>query len=93
MRREARVNTFPMFLPILLTPFASSLLLGARMRLVVNCGQLIQVQMRITLRRRQAGVAEQFLDHSQISAAVKQMGGKAMTQTMRSHFDWNARKL
>ena len=37
-------------------------------------------------------MAEQFLNHSQVGAAVEQMGGKAMAQTMGTHFDLDARQ-
>ena len=60
------------------------------MRLVVYRGQLIQVQMGITLGRRQADMAEQLLNRSQVGAAVEQMGGKTMAQAMGAHFDLNA---
>ena len=48
------------------------------MRLVVYRGQLIQVQVGVTLGRRQAGVAKEFLNNSEIGAAVKQMCRKTM---------------
>ena len=35
-------------------------------------------------------MSEQFLNRAQICAAVKEMRGKAVTQTVRSHFDLNA---
>jgi hypothetical protein len=42
-------------------------LLRPRMRLVIHLGQMLKVQMRIDLRRRQAGVAEHFLHRAQIA--------------------------
>ena len=61
------------------------------MRLVVNCGQLIQIQVRVPLRRRQARMTQHLLDDPQVSAAVKQMRRKGMAQSMGSHFDSNPR--
>src|SRR5258706_7222951 len=73
---------------VLLMPISPS-----RVRLVINRGQLIQVQMRITLRRRQTGVAKKLLNHSKIGAAVQQVGGKAVAQPVRTHLDLNPGQL
>ena len=47
-----------------------SSLLGPRMGLVIDCRQLVQIQVRVTLGRRKAGMTEQFLNDPQIGAAV-----------------------
>src|SRR6185295_13987032 len=46
--------------------------------------------MRVALRRRQARMSEQFVNRAQVCAAVKQMRGEAVSQTVRSHFDIDA---
>ena len=40
------------------------------MRLVIDCRQFVQIQVRVTLGRRKAGMTEQFLNDPQIGAAV-----------------------
>lgn len=40
--------------------------------------------MRIDLRRRNVGVAQQGLDHPQISAVMEKMTGEGMAQHMRA---------
>ena len=47
-----------------------SSLLGPRMGLVIDCRQFIQIQVRVALGRRKAGMTEQFLNDPQIGAAV-----------------------
>jgi hypothetical protein len=54
------------------------------MSLIVNIHQLIDTDLSIFLRRREKGMAKQFLDSAQIGAAVKKVGGKRMSQRMRT---------
>src|SRR5262245_9260752 len=61
------------------------------MRLIINRGQLIQIQVGVALRRRKAGMTEQFLNAPQIGTSVQYMGSKAMTQTVGTHFYGNPR--
>ena len=46
--------------------------------------QLIEVDVRVLLRRRQAGVAEQLLDGAQVGAGAEQVGGEAVAQRVRA---------
>ena len=57
------------------------------MRLIVNRGQLIQIQMGVALGRREARMTEHFLNHAQIGAAVEQMRRERMAQTMGTDLD------
>ena len=53
---------------------------GAGMGVAVDVEQMGGVDLRIDLRGRQAGVAEQFLQAAQIRAATQQMRGEAVAQ-------------
>jgi hypothetical protein len=57
------------------------------MRLIVNRGQLIQIQMGVALGRREARMTEHLLNHAQIGTAVEQMRRKSVAQTMRTNLD------
>ena len=50
---------------------------------VVDRQQLLRLDFRVALRRRQAGVAEQFLDRAQIAAAAEQMRRETVAQRVR----------
>ena len=50
--------------------------LGARMRLIVNNGQMLEIEMCINLRRGDAGVTEHFLYGTQITGCLQEMRGK-----------------
>jgi hypothetical protein len=52
--------------------------LRPRMRLAPNLQQPSFVDVGITLRRRQAGMAQQVLDRAQVGAAGQQMCGEGM---------------
>ena len=52
------------------------LALGARMRLIVNNGQMLEIEMCINLRRGDAGVTEHFLYGTQITGCLQEMRGK-----------------
>jgi hypothetical protein len=49
---------------------------------IINCHQVIDIDLGIALRGPQAGVAEELLDGTQVSAFAQQMGGKAVAQSM-----------
>ena len=53
------------------------------MRLIVNLGESLKIEMGVDLGRAQIGVAEQFLNSAQITAGFQQVGGKGMAQGMR----------
>ena len=50
---------------------------------VVDGEQAFGIDRDVALRRRQAGVAEQLLDRSQVSAAAEQVGREAVAQCVR----------
>src|SRR5215470_13380298 len=50
---------------------------------VVNREQALCLDGGVTLRRRQTGVPQQFLDRPQIAAGAEEMGGKAVPQGVR----------
>ena len=54
------------------------------MRLPIDLEQLRGVDVRVALRGAEARVAEQFLDRSQVGAALKQMGGEGVSQGVRA---------
>ena len=49
----------------------------------MNFAQAISGDVRVNLRRADARVAEQFLDHAQIRAVFQQMRRETMPQHMR----------
>src|SRR5262245_46791507 len=53
------------------------------MRALIYVEEPFGIHAGIDLRRRQAGVAEQFLDGPQIAAAAEEVGGEGMAQCMR----------
>src|SRR5665213_91801 len=72
-RRSARLCTW-----------RSSLVRGlrARMRAVVDLAQAACVDVAVDLRRRERAVAEQLLDRAEIGAALEQVGGEGVAETM-----------
>ena len=50
----------------------------------VHLEQLRGVDVRVALRRAQARVAEQFLDHTQVGAALQQVRGEGVAQRVRA---------
>src|SRR5438132_1542506 len=56
-----------------------------RMRLIVDLGQILEVEMRINLRAGDARVAEHFLNCAQITRRLKQMRSERMAQHVRVH--------
>ena len=57
------------------------------MRVVVCLLQPLDGDVRINLRRRKTGVAEQRLHAAQVSAGIENMGGKAVPQLVRTDRD------
>ena len=53
------------------------------MRVPVDVEQLGRIHRRVDLRRRQAGVAEQFLKRPQVRAARQQVRSEAVAKRMR----------
>ena len=56
---------------------------GAGMRVVVDRQQTLGLDRGVALGRRQAGMAEQFLDRAQVAAGAEQVRRKAVAQRMR----------
>ena len=56
---------------------------GARVALVVDGHQVIDVDVSIALRRAEAGVAEHLLDGAQIGALAEQVRGEAVAERVR----------
>ena len=56
---------------------------AARMGGAVGVEQAVGVDGGVDLRRRQRGVAEQFLDGAEVAAAAEQMGGEGVAQRVR----------
>ncbi len=54
------------------------------MRLIVNLDKFFHRHVSVDLRRGKASVAEQFLDVTQVGAAVEQMRRKGMSQSVRA---------
>lgn len=46
---------------------------GARMRLVVNLGQMLKIEVGVHLRRSDAAVSEQFLDRAQVTRGLQEV--------------------
>ena len=53
------------------------------MRVAIDVEQPRRVDLGVDLRRRQAGVAEQFLERAQVGAARQQMGREAVAKRVR----------
>ena len=54
-----------------------------RMRLIVDVHHVLDRELRVTLRGRQALMAEQFLDGAQVRSLFQHVGPEGMTQSMR----------
>ena len=50
------------------------------MRLSVDLKNVARVDMRVALRRGEAGVAQKLLDGTEIGPALQQVGGEAVAQ-------------
>ena len=61
------------------------------MRLFVYIEQIFGVHMRVPLCCRQTGVTQQLLNRSQVSAALKEVGGKRVPQRVGARFRANVR--
>ena len=73
--------TMPPRWPLLGTPSS------ARMGLVVDLGESLEIEMGVDLGRGNIGVAQQLLHCAQIARRFQQMGGKGMAQHVRMKFD------
>ena len=62
------------------------------MGVAINVEQGCCINLRVDLGRRQAGVAEQFLQTPQISARTEQMCGEGMAQRVGSGCGWQAKE-
>src|SRR5262249_32335552 len=77
-RRGAWLRTLP-FYPL------RSFRAGARVGGVVHAHELVGAHVGVALRRRQAAVAEELLDHAEIGAGVEQMRRERVAQRVRAH--------
>ncbi len=64
--------------------------LGSRMRRVVDLREVLEVELGVDLRRRDVGVAEQFLHRAQVAAGLQQVRGERVAQHVRVHVARNA---
>ena len=55
---------------------------------VVDLHQVVERHLRVDLRRRQAGVAEQLLDRAEVDALVEQVGRERVAQAVRRGPAW-----
>ena len=60
-----------------------SLALGAWMGRVVDLGQMLEIEMRINLRRGNAGMAEHFLYRPQVTRRLQHVRGEGVAQHVR----------
>lgn len=60
-------------------------LLSTRMKFRVNCFEPIGIDVRVNLRRRDVGMAQQFLDNTQIRAAADEVAGEAVAERVRRY--------
>src|SRR5262245_57970335 len=56
-----------------------------RMGFVVDAGQVLEVKVRIYLRRTDVGMAEKFLPAAEVPARLEQVGGERVPEEMRVH--------
>src|SRR6516164_4451420 len=68
----------------------SAIMLGLRMRLVIDVDQLLDGDLGVLLRGGEAGVAEHLLDSSQVSAFGQQVRGKSMPQGMGAYVNFGS---
>ena len=54
---------------------------------VVHLRQVLKVQMRINLRRGDAGVAEHFLHRAQVAGGLQYVRGEGVAQHVGMHMD------
>ena len=66
-------------------PVASRVLAPRGMRRVVDLGQVLEVELRVDLRGRDVGVAEQLLHRAQVAAGLQQVRGERVAQHVRVH--------
>jgi hypothetical protein len=56
-----------------------SLLFAARMGLVVDCHELVDADLGVALGGGEGGMAEQFLNGTQVGTAIEEVCGEGMT--------------
>src|SRR5579859_2230296 len=56
---------------------------GTRVIALVDRAQIITVNVRVELRRREVDVAEHFLNRAEVGAALEEVGRECMTQRVR----------
>ena len=61
----------------------------SRVRLRVSFFQAFDGDVRVNLRGRKTGVAEQCLHAAKVSAVIEQMRSKAMAKFVRTERNWN----
>ena len=66
---------------------------GPGMALSVNFQKVLEIEMGVFLRGRQAFVTEKLLDHSQIRPPAQKMRGKGMPEGMGTYFPPQRRTL
>src|SRR5438477_11915008 len=67
--------------------------LSPRMILSVHRSEILAVDMRVNLRRRDVGVAEHFLNGTKVGATLEQVCGERVSQCMRRDVLRNLRPL
>src|SRR5262245_25436479 len=70
---------------------SSGPLLRARMRGIVDLGEVLKIKVRIHLRGRNIGVTEQFLHAAQILARFEQVRREGVPEHVRMHVHAEAR--
>src|SRR5690606_20388224 len=63
----------------------ASALAGARMRAVVDAGEVLEIEVRVHLGGADIRVAEQLLDGPQVAAGLEEMAGEGMAQHVGVH--------
>src|SRR5690606_17309921 len=56
---------------------------GARVRSIVDLGEVLKIKVGVHLGRRNVGVSEQFLHAAQVLAGLEQVCRKGVTEQMR----------
>src|SRR5574340_1855813 len=63
----------------------SCLLLGARMRRIVDLAEVLEIEVRVDLRGGDARVAEHLLHRAQVAGRLQHMRGERMAQQVRMY--------
>ena len=65
--------------------YSCLLLPGARMRLVVYLGEVLEIKVSVDLGRRDVGVAQEFLYPPEVVARLEDVGGKRVPEQVREY--------